>query len=104
MTVLLLLATAGCVKQKNCDCAITGTFVYLEQSYEKADMCPSTSVVAHLIIDSYDTLLIVGKVPKKFRTNDSIPVNVCLKSLCKSYLTVALPEGYSLECIEKKED
>ncbi|MDR1113425.1 MAG: hypothetical protein LBL18_06695 [Bacteroidales bacterium] len=111
-TLLLLvclgiaICTASCVKQRNCDCGQTGTFVYLKEPYEVWINCSiaKEKVVAEFIIDKSTTVLITGYVPHKFQSGDSIRVRLCSKYVCEDKLvTMDLrPKVFTLKCIERE--
>lgn len=87
--ILAALATlffTGCVKQKDCDCGLEGTFTYH----------PSTKTGGFYIGDEL-YYAIEGKVPKKFQSTTPINVNVCIRST-KS--TMEMPNRGEFTCIE----
>ncbi|MDR0368208.1 MAG: hypothetical protein LBH82_03590, partial [Bacteroidales bacterium] len=113
---LPLLGLASCVKQKNCDCEDnrTGYLVYLKEPYKRSEN-DKEKIVAYLSsneiivpideIESISGTLIKGYIPPSFRSVEPIRVNVCLKGDIGDRIHVlhAIPEIYSLKCIEKED-
>ena len=109
--IFFCLLIVSCVKQKNCDCDITGKFVYFENG-EEIMYGGSKCIVNAAVIPNgltrdegyYSRYNIVGSVPKEFRKKDTVNVSVCLK-IVKS--NGCLPSGvcdiYKLKCIEKED-
>jgi hypothetical protein len=110
LCMILITATAfwGCVKKHDCDCNKTGSFIYLKDTYMMSGTAcnyKKEKIVAHFITDEQVLYPIKGHVPSKFRSHDTIRVNVCLKWDCENqdaWLPVDGPEIYSLKCIEEK--
>ena len=104
-----LLATTGCIKQKNCDCGVSGTFVYLKKPYDAPVECTSKDqrVVAHFYSDDVPDegiIYITGNVPKEYRTYDTLHVSICSKYICEGKGGVTF--GYKvhkLKCIEMED-
>jgi len=106
LLILLLLGSMACVKQKNCDCELTrtGKFVYYEKPQEIiycGDLHKKVDAV--LILDERD-YYIVGSIPNKFQTQDTVFVTACLKEVPKNdCLTFGIGVIYKLTCIEKED-
>ena len=103
---LPLLGLVSCVKQKKCNCNMKGKFIYYEDK-ETIIYCGDDHTVNAAFFSSErenSPLYIVGNVPMKFRTKDTLNVNVCLKEETKS-LCLSFGEGYvyKLKCIEKED-
>jgi hypothetical protein len=115
------LICVSCVKQKNCDCGETGTFVYLKEPYKmKGTACNNIrgeKIVAHFFTNKMPDsitdidrnkggITIKGYVPQAFRSGNPIAVRLCLKWDCDGRIVVMVagPEIYSLKCIEKKDE
>ncbi len=106
LLVLPLLGLMSCVKQKNCDCSQKGKFVYFENK-KTIIYCGYDHQVnaAFFSTEREDApLYIVGYIPVKFRTKDTLNVDVCLEEETKG-VCLAFGEGsvYKLKCIEKKD-
>ena len=105
----LCLSVVGCVKQKNCEEGISGTFLYLKEPYKtngkfiKRDV----KITAHFIgEDKFSTAhYITGTIPQKFQTDDSIRVRISLSEIRykPSNKDVARMPISSLKCIEKED-
>ncbi len=103
--VMFLVFSTGCIKRNNCDCGLTGKFIYFEEEqYFPPDGGISTyvKVNALFISDNESAYPIYGKIPKKYQVMDTIEVNVCVKNIDKRAYTDHLPH-YKLTCIEKAE-
>jgi len=112
--ILLILSIFGlisCVKQKDCDCGLTGKFIYFEET-EEIIYCASKQKVNALFIPevsfpgySSSFYYIIGSIPNKFKTKDTLNVTVCLKE--KRPRDICFTEGvgaiYTLKCIEKED-
>ena len=106
----LCLSVVGCVKQKNCDEGINGTFLYLKEPYKtgSAFIKHNVKITAHFIIDEYNEVWsITGSVPHRFQTNDSIRARVYLKEIHhnddKIHTNDVKKNIYLLKCIEKED-
>ncbi len=102
---LLPLTFTGCVKQSDCDCGLTGKFVYFDEPYYPGPQYykPDTKIVAHFIQDTR-VYHIYGYVPNKYRSQDTLDVKVCLEVLQfpeYQYTHGMWIPTYSLKCIEK---
>jgi hypothetical protein len=95
------ICTAGCVKQRNCDCGLTGTFVYLKEPYEAPTNCATREKI---VAEFNSTVLITGYVPHKFQSGDSIKVRLCGEYVCKKAFTFSAntPTIFKLKCIERE--
>ncbi|MDR1345889.1 MAG: hypothetical protein LBK03_04215 [Bacteroidales bacterium] len=105
LCIILALAASSCVKQRNCDCGQTGTFVYLKEPYEVTTNCTTREkIVAEFIVDKGPAQYITGYVPHKFQSGDSIRVRLCSKYVCEDKLvTMDLrPKVFTLKCIERE--
>jgi hypothetical protein len=112
--LLPLLGLTNCVKQKNCDCGLTGKFVYYEKP-QKEIVCGYEHLITAFFIPDYtwtnDSAIgnitpyygpIVGNVPKEYQTTDTIHVTVCLKEQIEGFcLAYGWSNMYKLKCIEK---
>ncbi|GHV43386.1 hypothetical protein FACS1894180_2300 [Bacteroidia bacterium] len=114
-----MFVSTSCTKQKNCECGLTGRFIYYEEPQEVIYCGDSQNkkVNALFILNGDegvpDTLLykyyIVGSIPKSFQTQDTVYVNVCLKEINDGpYLFAGTSDFfpceysiYKLKCIEK---
>jgi hypothetical protein len=97
------LIFTSCVKQSDCDCGLTGKFVYLEEPYYTGPeyFKPDTKIVAHFIKDSC-VYPIYGYIPKDYRNHDTLDVNVCFDELQLPEYRFEMYVTYSLKCIELK--
>ena len=120
MILLLLLlhalGLASCVKQRNCDCGLSGKFIYFEipetiicRGYDcevNAAFIPNGLTEESLLYGYYSRYNIVGSIPKEFKTKDTLNVSVCLKEEnVKSgiHLAAGVAVVYKLKCIEKED-
>ena len=96
----------NCVKKKNCDCAMTGKFVYYNEP-EKIFYCNNEIKVNAVFISEHSDFIayIKDNIPSKFRKNDTIKVNICLKEKIKNGPCLGYGVGiiYKLKCIEEIE-
>ena len=111
MVLVSVFAITSCIKQKKCDCGISGKFVYFEEPEEiiycgnerkvNAAIVPNDLIEERRFLNYY---CIVGSIPKEFRTKDTVNVTVCLKEEKRG---VCLAHGvgvvYNLKCIEKED-
>ena len=101
---LITFFTVGCVKQRNCDCEKEGILIKYDNYSDKQSLidpeCPGgeqyTVAVFHNDVVSTP---IIGKIPKKYLSEDSIKVSVCLKLAYKDGGWCLGP--YKLTCIEE---
>ena len=103
--IIPLLGLMGCVKQKNCDCGLTGKFVYYENS-EKIIYCGRKVMANALFIpdNSLGYCYINGNVPIKFKSKDTLYVTVCLKEEHPNFcLAFGVSAIFKLKCIEKED-
>ena len=100
---VVMMGLASCVKQKNCDCGITGKFIYYENP-EEIIYCGYPKDVNALIISDDREYCIDGSIPKKFQVRDTLQVNACLKKVSRNgpCLAHGIPTIYKLKCIEKE--
>ena len=94
------LLVMSCVKQKNCEEGMSGTFQYVKGQLDGY----SNKLMAIFYVDG-DTLsprYIEGYIPKEYRSNELIKVRVCLQEKMSSPMLVYLP-SYKLICIEKED-
>ena len=113
---LVLVGLASCVKQKNCEGGIVGTFQYLEEPIHIKPYCQfkEKKITSVFWADSYNNRgsweqYITGNIPTRYMSGDSIRVRICLKNIhegdamtlavqCDDYYGV-----YKLTCIEKED-
>ena len=98
---VFVLSTASCVKHKNCEEGISGTFQYLK---EPLDSYANKKIKAYFFEDG-DTLnriAIVGNIPEGYKSDELMKVRVCLKVSENSPMMVYVPL-YKLTCIEKED-
>jgi len=107
--ILLLLPIIGlgsCVKQKNCDCGLTGIFEY---SNEKIDLSvmglwsQDKSDLHAIFTGENGICFIKGTIPKEYKQKEPIAVSVCLEE----YDGIRLADAScvypcKLKCIEKE--
>ncbi|MDR1113426.1 MAG: hypothetical protein LBL18_06700, partial [Bacteroidales bacterium] len=104
----IAICTAGCVKQRNCDCGQTGTFIYLKEPYEtNGSFCKSAKITAHFINDWRNVYYISGTIPKRFQVQDSIRVSICMKNSCPQqsrgvFIDMPKESVLKLKCIERE--
>ncbi|HOE39580.1 MAG TPA: hypothetical protein PLG05_09105 [Bacteroidales bacterium] len=102
--VALCFGGISCVKQNNCNCDITGKYIYYEEPQEIYHCGYQTTVHACFISQNNFNHYIVGSIPKDFRVKDTINVSVCLEveihDACTGY---GVGGVYKLRCIEKVE-
>ena len=82
LLAITTLSLTSCVKQKNCDCGLSGQFIYYDPPAEVLYCGGDTPMNAVFITgDSCYSVshFILGNVPKNFRTKDTLNVSVCLK-------------------------
>ncbi len=95
----ITLTLTGCPKQSECDCGLTGKFVY--NPYWSPGF--NRTIEAHFIPDhdSDRYYRIVGFIPYDFRTTDTIRVNICtsVRELTRNQDDVCVV--HKLKCIEK---
>ena len=106
--ILLLIPALGvtsCVKQKNCDCGLTGKFIYYEKPEEIIYCGYPKDVNALFISDNTDSwYYITGSIPNKYKINDTINVSLCLKEVKRDWcLAFGVSVIYNLTCIEKED-
>jgi len=114
LLLLPLLGLTSCVKQKDCDCKLTGKFVYYEKPQEMIVCGYERSITAFFIPDYpsvNDSIIgnitpyygpIVGNVPKEFQSTDTIHVSICLKEQIEGFcLAYSWSNMYKIKCIEK---
>jgi hypothetical protein len=107
MLLMGLFLAVGCVKQKNCDCSLTGKFVYYENTEEIIYCGDFKKVNAVIISDDTtgtDYYYIVGAIPKKFEVKDTLHVSACVKKVPRNGACLAYGVGaiYKLKCIEEE--
>jgi len=100
------MGLTSCVKQKNCDCGVTGKFIYYENT-EEIIYCGYSKEVNALIIsnDREYYYYIDGSIPKKFQVRDTLHVKACLKEVSRNghCLAHGVSTIYKLKCIEKED-
>ena len=104
-----LLATTGCIKQKNCDCSMSGAFVYLKAPYKTWITCSNEKqeIVAHFFENNFldeSPVRIVGNIPKKFQSYDTMSISICCEKFCAG--NIEFGHGYpvyKLKCIETED-
>ena len=114
LLLLPLLGLTSCVKQNNCDCRLTGKFVYYEKPQKEIVCGYEPSITAFFIPDHSfmnDSIIgnippyygpIVGNVPKEFQTTDTIHVSICLKEQFEDFcFGYGWSNMYKIQCIEK---
>jgi len=103
LLALPVLCLASCIKQKKCDCGMTGKFVYFENK-EEIIYCGNKINVNAVFFSTESMHYIVGSIPKKFQVKDTTNVVVCLKKekqgICLAY---GISSIYKLKCIEKED-
>jgi len=105
----LCLSVVGCVKQKNCEEGINGTFLYLKEPYKTNHKFTKENVkiTGHFIDNEFynGVWYITGSIPQKYQTDDSIRVKVSLSEIRYKPIrkTVTRTPIYSLKCIEKED-
>ena len=113
LLTLFALTLTSCVKQKNCDCGLTGKFVYLDKEIRSAcgDKITAVFVPYGIYTNGYidaetylSTHYIAGYIPNKFRKNTD-NVTVCVEEIKKDRFCVyyGISSVYKLTCIEKEE-
>jgi len=105
--ILLLIPVLGltsCVKQKDCECGLSGKFVYYDPPEEIIYCGNFKNVNALFISENKGMYYITGTIPNKYQVNDTINVSLCLKEVkksgCRFYGVSVI---YNLTCIEKEE-
>jgi hypothetical protein len=99
LTLILLVGLTSCVKQKNCEGGMMGTFQYFEEPMT----CPMGQNYALFIstddLEVYQTT--VKNVPSKYKSGDKIKVRVILEKAegAITYCGVV----YNVKCIEKED-
>jgi len=100
---LITFFTVSCVKQRDCDCGMEGILIkydnYLDKSLLEGECRGSLRDVIVLFQNDIATRPIVGKIPEKYLSEDSIKVSVCLKLTYKGAGWCPVP--YKLTCIEE---
>jgi hypothetical protein len=106
--ILMAFVISGCVKQKDCDCGETGTFIYLESPYKPSNNTgcgKSEKIVAYFTSYDNNKKAITGYIPLSFRVHDTLNVRVCTKDICEGQIMPAyayFTTLYSLKCIERE--
>ena len=89
----LVLGLTSCVKQKNCNCGIEGTFVY-----EPVMVNGEQYHVGKFYINDDYYYAIEGHIPKKIRSETPIKVNACLERIGGYAIS---PTIMKFTCVEK---
>ena len=102
---LVLVGLASCVKQKNCEDCIRGTFLYL-----KEPICIGKGKVTAIIYDSINgyryEMYVAGSIPKEYKSGDFIRVRACIEDTQEGKVRLADASRsivYKLKCIEKED-
>jgi hypothetical protein len=108
--ILLLLPIIGlgsCVKQKNCDCGLTGIFEYSNEKIDLSDMglwsSDKSDIHAIFTVENGNTYFIKGAIPKEYKQIKPISVSVCLDEYDGIRIAdVGCVYPCKLKCIEKE--
>jgi len=104
-----LFIAVSCVKQKDCEEGISGTFQYLEKPLYMVSNCSNkekkVTAVIFLDDDNYtDTVYITGNIPAKYKSGNLIKVRFLL---CDENwygpAVICGPSVNKLKCIEKED-
>ena len=87
LLILIMPILIGCVKEKNCDCGIEGTFVYN----------PATKSGEFYINDNLN-YFIEGNIPKKVQSTTPINVRACI---VKTLSVQIFPGQGKFTCVEE---
>jgi hypothetical protein len=98
------IIVTGCVKQSDCNCALTGKFVFLKDPYisDSSFYIEDEEIKAHFISDFNQIYYIYGTIPKKFQGTDTSLVNICVKTPYSGRTLDLRKDIYSITCIEMK--
>ena len=103
LIVLTTLVLTSCVKQKNCDCGLSGKFIYYDPPVYDF-YCGYERLINAYFYTPEHGYCIVGSIPKEFRTKDTLNVSVCLKKEKQhGCLAFGLGEIFNLTCIERED-
>jgi len=103
--ILLLIPALGvtsCVKQKNCEGGMVGTFQYHDKPLDD-DICGIRQAGYFTPIDRSEMYRIsVREIPARFKSGDELKVRVLIEKMEASY-TLHCGYTYKLLCIEKED-
>ena len=106
----LCLSVIGCVKQKNCEECISGTFLYLKDLKDDTNYQfikeKKVSAILYVDVDTYRYgMYITGHIPKEYKSGNSIKVRACLEDISENRveITISCCPVYKLKCIEKED-
>jgi len=100
---IFMLSATSCVKQKNCDCAMKGKFVYFEEPKDII-YCGYERKVNAVFIQNNADRYIISSIPNKFRVKDTINVSVCLKEETKNNCRfIGESIVFKIKCIRKED-
>jgi len=94
----------SCVKQSDCDCGLTGKFIYLDEPYitDSSFYIKDKKIKAHFFSDSNQIFHIYGTIPTKFEISDTSIVNICLQTPYSGRTLDLTKDVYYITCIEQK--
>jgi len=108
--LFISLSAVSCVKQKKCDCDLTGTWQYLEEPYyiPANKGLPRKKIVAVIKNSEEESndfgVKITGKIPKEFRCLYPIRVRYCIERVKDNFnVGTRYPCVNELKCIEKED-
>ena len=103
LCVLLVGLCLSCVKQKNCEEGMSGTFKYLKEPMDSYNNKKITAIF-YIDGDTVNEKYIIGHIPKEYQSNELIKVRVCLQEDKARGIVLAIyAPTYKLKCIEKED-